>query len=85
MGYHRGGWYIDAWWDRWLNEKFWPRFVPQGDEPKFRPSPDQILPEWQSLAVGDGVPDGPPGSAFFTVTALDPQEVLVHFSTTHIP
>ena len=85
VGYHRGGWYIDAWWDRWLNENFWPRFVPQGDEPKFRPSPDQVLPEWQNLTLGDIVPDGPPGSAFFTVTALDTQEALVLFSTTHIP
>ena len=85
VGYHRGGWYIDTWWDRWLNENFWPRFVQEGDRPKFRPSPDQILPEWQILAVGDIVPDGPPGSANFTVTTLAPQEALVLFSTTHIP
>lgn len=85
VGYHRGGWYIDAWWDRWLNENFWPRFVPQGNGPEFRPSSDQILPEWQNLAVGDLVPDGPPGSAFFTVTALEPQEALVLYSKTHIP
>jgi len=85
VGYHRGGWYIDAWWDRWLNENFWPRFVPQGDQPSFQPSANQILPEWQNLAIGEIVPDGPPGSACFKVTALDPQEALVLFSTTHIP
>lgn len=85
VGYHRGGWYIDSWWDRWLNEEFWPRFVPQKDAPIFKPSPNEILPEWQSLAVGDIVPDGPPGSAFFTVTAVEPQKTVVLFSTTHIP
>jgi len=84
-GYHRGGWYIDAWWDRWLNENFWPRFVPQDDRPSFQPSAKQILPEWQGLAIGDTVPDGPPGSAFFDVTALDPRQELVLFSNTHIP
>ena len=44
---------------------------------------DHIMPEFQHLAVGDTVPDGPPGTAFFTVVALEPQRVLVLYSPTH--
>ncbi len=84
VGYHRGGWYIDAWWDRWLNENFWPRFVSKDDAPVFIPSPNELLPEWQNLKVGDIVPDGPPGSAFFEVTELEAEKALVLFSTSHI-
>ena len=85
VGYHRGGWYIDSWWDRWLNENFWPLLVPRDHKPVYKPSADEILPEWQNLAVGDTVPDGPPESAFFTVTNLEAGKVLVLYSTTHIP
>jgi len=84
MGYQRGGWYIDAWWDRWLNENFWPRFVPPEARAEHWPSPEHILPQWQGLGIGDTVPDGPPGTAFYTVTALDPFDALVLFSTTHV-
>jgi hypothetical protein len=43
-----------------------------------------IIPEFQQLAVGDTVPDGPPGTAFFTVAQLQAQRALAPFSTTHI-
>lgn len=48
-------------------------------------SPDRIIVEFQHLAVGDTVPDGSPGTAFFTVAALEPERALAYFSTTHIP
>lgn len=47
-------------------------------------SSDHIIPELQHLAVGDTVPDGPPGTAFFTVATLEPEHVLALFSTTHL-
>ena len=84
MGYGRGGWYIDAWWNQWLNENFWQRFVPPEVQTEHWPSSEEILPEWQDLAVGDTVPDGPPGTAFFTVAAIELQRHLVLFSSTHV-
>jgi hypothetical protein len=42
------------------------------------------LPQFQHLAVGDTVPDGPPGTAFFTVAQLEPELALALYSTTHI-
>jgi hypothetical protein len=84
MGYGRGGWYIDAGWNQWLDENFWQRFVPPEAQAEYWPSSETILPEWQDLAVGDTVPDGPPGSAFFTVAALKPRRNLVLFSASHV-
>jgi len=49
------------------------------------PSAHRILPQFQHLEVGDKVPDGPPGTGFFTVAALDPERALVLYSTTHVP
>jgi hypothetical protein len=74
IGYQRAGWYTDSWYqlvDRYLFRE------------KRPPSADHILPQFQHLAVGDTVPDGPPGTAFFTVTALEPERALVLYSTTH--
>jgi hypothetical protein len=54
MGWHRGGWYTARWVDRVLF-------------PANLPSADQLMDEYQALAVGDFVPDGPPesGCGFF--------------------
>jgi hypothetical protein len=38
----------------------------------------------QRLLVSDTIPDGPPGTAFFTVAALEPQRALALYSTTRI-
>lgn len=84
MGYHRGGWYIDSLWDAWLNLSFWPRVVPPEAQPVYWPSAIEILPQWQGLSVGDRVPDGPEGTAYFTVTHLVPESELVLFSTSHL-
>jgi hypothetical protein len=75
MGYHRAGWYTDSWYV-WV-DKYLFRI-------KRPPSADHILPQFQRLAVGETVPDGPPGTAFFTVAELEPQRALALFSTTHL-
>lgn len=74
MGYGRAGWYTDAWWYRQVDRYLWHVETPR---------PDRIVPEWQHLAAGDIVPDGPPGTAYFTVAALDPLHTLALYSTTH--
>ena len=74
MGYRRAGWYTDSWYT-WID-----RYLFRIERP---PSADHILPQFQHLETGDTVPDGPPGTAFFTVTALKPQQALVLYSTTH--
>ena len=75
MGYHRAGWYTDSWYS-WVD-----KFLFRIERP---PSAGHILPQFQHLEVGDTVPDGPPGTTFFTVAALEPQQALVLYSTTHL-
>lgn len=74
MGYGRAGWYTNNWWYRLIDT-----YVFHVDMPRV----DRILPQLQHLAVGDVIPDGPPGTAHFTVTRLDPARVLSLYSTTH--
>ncbi len=83
VGYHRGGWYIDRWWDRIEQTYFWPLLVPVEARGTWQPPADRILPEYQGLAVGDTIPDGPPGTAFYEVAALEPERALVLYATTH--
>jgi hypothetical protein len=74
MGYHRGGWYTN----RRLDTLLW-----HIDNP----SVDHIIPDFQHLRVGAVVPDGPPGTAFFRVAALEPDRALVLLDDggTHVP
>jgi hypothetical protein len=72
MGYHRAGWYIYPWVDRYL----W-----RIDNP----SAAQLIPELQDLSLDDIVPDGEPGTAFYRVAVLDAPHALVLHSTSHIP
>jgi hypothetical protein len=73
MGWHRGGWYTPRWVDVLLF-------------PGNRPSADRLDPDLvRDLVVGDTVPDGPPGTAFFEVVRVEPPHVLVLRSTTHVP
>jgi len=72
MGYHRAGWYTPTWVDHWI----W-----HIDNP----SADTIMPELQGLAVGDVVPDGEPGTAWYDVVELERDRHLVLHSTTHVP
>ena len=73
VGWGRAGWYTPRWVDVVL-------FPDNG------PSADRILPEYQSLTVGDQIPDGPPAAqCAFTVVDLVPQRCLVLRSTSHLP
>ena len=83
-GYHRGGWYTDNTLDRIQYKVLWERIAPDGERPIWKPSADRILPEFQGLRVGDIVPDGPPGTAYFNVVAMEPERFLVLHSTTHV-
>jgi hypothetical protein len=74
MGYHRAGWYTSFWLDKLL----W-----RIDNP----SVNRIIPDLQQLRVGDIVPDGPPGTAYFKVGALEPGRAIVYLDDkgTHVP
>jgi hypothetical protein len=71
LGYHRGGWYTP----RWIDRVFFHME---------NPGAERILPEFQQLGVGDTVPDGPPGTAWFDVVELVPEHRMVLHSTTHL-
>src|SRR3954466_10091437 len=73
MGWGRGQWYTARWVDRLL-------FPGNG------PSADTLVPEWQQLAVGDRILDGPPEArTAFVVEQLEPGPHLVLHSTEHLP
>lgn len=73
MGWHRAGYYTPRWVDRLL-------FPANG------PSLDHLDPDLvHHLEVGDTVPDGPPGTAWFVVVEVDEPSYLVLHSTTHVP
>lgn len=74
MGYGRAGWYTNDWWYRLIDT-----YIFHVDMARV----DRILPELQHLAVGDVIPDGPPGTASFTVMRLEPRRTLALYSTTH--
>ena len=84
VGYHRGGWYIDKWTDRIEQKYFWPLLVPREARGTWKPPADDILEEYQNICVGDIIPDGPPGSAYYEVKALNPQRFMILHATTHI-
>jgi hypothetical protein len=70
MGYGRGGWYT--------NERI--------DQAIWRTSAvnaDHIVPELQTLAVGDIVADGPEHAAYFHVRAIEPERAIVYHSIRH--
>ena len=73
MGWHLGGWYTPTWVDRLLFPDNWASL----DRLDPRPVRD--------LQVGDVVPDGRPGTAHFRVADVDPPELLVLGSVTHVP
>ena len=63
-GLSRAGWYTYPWVDRYL----WHIE---------NPSAADVIPELQHLSVGDIVPDGEPGTAFYRVIVLEPSRTLV--------
>jgi hypothetical protein len=82
VGYHRGGWYIDTWWDEFEQKYFWPNIVPKEARGTYKPPANEILPEYQNLTVGDIVPDGPPGSAVYEVVKVEEDRLLQLYDTT---
>ena len=84
MGYQRAGWYIDAWWDKAINEHFWPKVVAPEHQAEHFATLDHLVEDLQHLAVGDIIPDGPAGSAWFTVEIVEPDRALVLLSDRHI-
>ena len=73
MGWHRAGWYTYRWVDRLLF-------------PANLPSVDEIIPEFQDLAVGDHIPDGPPErECYFVVDRLERPSLMVLHSRSHLP
>ena len=83
FGYHRGGWYIDTWWDQVAQQYFWPAVVPKEARGTFEPPADEILPQYQNIEQGDIIPDGPPGTAYYTVMEARPNQLLLLYATTH--
>lgn len=73
VGWHRGGWYTPGWVDVLLFPDNWP-------------STETIVEDYQSLTVGDFVPDGAPETECgFVVRELAPEQHLLLESTTHLP
>lgn len=74
MGYHRGGWYTS----QWLDKLVW-----HIDNP----SADRIVPEYQNVRLGDIIPDGEPGKAYFTVAAIKQDRHIVYLDDagSHVP
>ena len=86
-GSGHAGWYTDSPVDPLVDAFF--RLSTPPDRPHsdraWMHSADSILPEFQQPhAVGDIVPDGPPGTAYFVVRAVEPERLLVLHSDTHI-
>jgi hypothetical protein len=83
VGYHRGGWYIDTWGDKFEQTYFWPFVVPKEARGTYKPAANEILPEYQHIKVGDIIPDGPPDSAYYEVVEIEPNHLLLLYATTH--
>jgi len=89
MGYYRAGWYMDpSWWDRPADEYLKSLSRKEAEESgmghRRAPSAERIVPELQDLKVDDTILDGPPGTAFFTVRAMEPSRALVLYSDSHL-
>jgi len=77
MGYGRGGWYTPQWVDLFAN-----RWV-FGVKHPFPASTSRLLPEYQHVAVGDLICDGPDYASYFRVLRVDPGRAVVYRSIRH--
>ena len=73
MGWHLGGYYTPGWVDKLLFPENW--------ESLHRLDPWLV----RDLEVGDVIPDGKPGTAYFRVARVEPPTLLVLRSQTHLP
>jgi hypothetical protein len=73
MGWHLGGYYTPRWVDRLLFRENWSSLN--------RLDPSLV----RDLTVGDVIPDGEQGTAWFVVAHVAAPHTLVLHSTTHIP
>jgi hypothetical protein len=78
MGYGRAGWYTPAWVDRVLEPTLFQLKTPSPT------SAERLLPEFQSLAVGDLIADGPDYRSYWRVLAVAPQRAIVYRSIRHL-
>ena len=73
MGWHRAGWYTARWVDQLLFPLNWP-------------SANRIIPELQSIHIGDFIPDGAPETKCgLIVERLEPGRAMALHSTSHLP
>ena len=70
MGYGRGGFYAPEWFDRYV----WR--VPAANS-------NVLLPEFQHVAAGDVVADGPEYGAYWRVKIVEPERALVYWTRRH--
>ena len=77
MGYGRGGWYTPAWVDLIANRWIF------GQRRRSPSSAGQIRHEYQHVAVGDLICDGPDYASYFRVQRVDPPHALVYRSLRH--
>lgn len=77
MGYGRGGWYTPQWVDLFAN-----RWVFRVRHP-FPASASRLLAEYQHVAVGDLICDGPDYASYFRVLRVDPGHAVVYRSIRH--
>jgi len=77
MGYGRGGWYTPQWVDLFAN-----RWV-FGVKHPFPASASRLLPQYQHVAVGDLICDGPDYASYFRVMRVDPGRAVVYRSIRH--
>ena len=75
-GYGRAGWDTP----RWIDQVLEPGFFGIRSE---RSNNDRILPEFQHLAVGDIIADGPDYAAYFRVLEIEPDRSIVYYSFRH--
>jgi len=73
MGWHLGGYYTPHWVDKLLFPENW--------ESLTRLDPQLV----RDLHAGDVIPDGRPGTAYFRVARVEPSNLLVLRSQTHLP
>jgi hypothetical protein len=83
VGYQRAGWYTDSWIDDFSYEYFFKNIAQKEKKPDRWPSADQIMPQFQDLQIGDEVPDGPPGTVYYTVKMMEPNRHMVLYSDSY--